>query len=79
MQAVLLKIVYVTVPPAWNPVLMVAVSWTEVPTLTEVTTVPVESLMTVAIDGLALLTVRGSQLLVAGLLFASPLKVAEKP
>jgi hypothetical protein len=67
------------IPPAWNPFDVVAVSWTEVPTATEVTTAPVESLMTVPIIGLALLTARGSQLLVAALLLASPLKVAEKP
>jgi len=78
-QAVSLKMVYVTVPPAWNPLDIVAVSWTEVPTAMEVTAAPVESLMTVPIVGLALLTVRGSQLLVAALLLASPLKVAEKP
>jgi hypothetical protein len=57
----------------------VAVSWTEVPIVTDVTAAPVESLMIVAMVGLALFTVNGSQLLVAALLLASPLKVAEKP
>ena len=79
MQAASLKIVYVTVPPAWNPLDIVAVSWTEAPTVTDVTAAPVESLMIVLMVGLALFTVNGSQLLVAALLLASPLKVTEKP
>jgi hypothetical protein len=38
-----------------------------------------EGVIVVAIVGVALLTVSGSQLLVAGLLLVSPLNVAEKP
>jgi len=57
---------YWTVPPAWKKLLRVAESVTEVPT----TGVVVERV--VAIVGLALLTVRGSQGDVAGLFPVSP-------
>ncbi len=57
-HAPLLNRVYVTVPPGWNPPVMVAVSWTASPAVTEVTAVLVESLITVTTTGLAFVTVR---------------------
>ena len=65
-QRPLLNTVYVTVPPALNPLVRVEESVTVVPT-----TGLVEE-RDVAIVGLALCTVNGSQALVAALLFASP-------
>jgi len=56
-HAPLLNRVYVTVPPGWNPV-MVAVSWTASPAVTEVTAVLAESLITVTTTGIAFVTVR---------------------
>jgi hypothetical protein len=61
------KKLYVTVPPAWKLLVRVAEAVTEPPTCITF------GERTVAIVGLALLTVRGAQALVAGLLFASPL------
>ncbi len=69
--------VYVTVDPTapgLKPADRVAVSVTDDPTV-----MVAEGVITVAMEGLALLTVRGSQLLVAALLLASPLNVAENP
>jgi hypothetical protein len=60
------KTLYVTVPPAWKKLARVEESLTDPPTV-----VVVEE-RRVVIVGLALLTVRGSQALVAPLLFASP-------
>ena len=57
-QRPLVKKMYATIPPGWEPPLIVAVSWTVVPTVTDVTAAPVESLMTVVTVGLALVTVR---------------------
>jgi len=58
---------YVTGPPAWKKLAIVDESVTDVPTVTVVAE------RVVVIVGLALLTVRGSQALVAALLFTSPL------
>jgi hypothetical protein len=49
------------------------------PTVAETTAAPPAFLIAVEMVGLALFTVNGSQLLVAALLLASLLKVAEKP
>jgi hypothetical protein len=57
-----------------NPAESVAVSVTAEPTM-----MVEEGVIVVAMLGLALLTVNGSQLLVAALLLASLLNVAEKP
>jgi hypothetical protein len=57
-----------------NPPESVAVSVTAEPTV-----IVAEGVIVVAMLGLALLTVNGSQLLVAALLLASPPNVAEKP
>jgi hypothetical protein len=57
-----------------NPADSVAVSVTGEPTV-----IVEEGVIAVAMVGLALLTVNGSQLLVAALLLASLLNVAEKP
>jgi hypothetical protein len=61
------KKLYVTVPPTWNPPVIVAESNTEPPTMIGFAD------KVVVIEGLVLLTVNGSQALVAGLLLASPL------
>jgi hypothetical protein len=58
---------YVTVPPAWNPPVILAESETEPPTVIGFAE------RVVLITGLALLTVRDWQELVIGLLLASPL------
>jgi hypothetical protein len=55
-----------------NPADSVAVSVTGEPTV-----IVAEGVIVVAMIGVALFTVNGSQLLVAALLLASPLKVAE--
>jgi hypothetical protein len=63
-QTPLVKKLYVTVPPAVavEP-LKVAVSWTAVPRLTELTVAPEESLIFVATEGLAKFMVRVKALL----------------
>jgi hypothetical protein len=61
------KKLYVTVPPAWKLPVRVAEAVTEPPACIAF------GERTVAIEGLALLTVKGSQRLVAPLLFESPL------
>jgi len=60
------KKLYVTVPPAWKLLVRVAEAVTELPTCITFCE------RTVAIVGLVLFTVRGSQGLVARLLLASP-------
>jgi len=61
---------YVTVPPAWKPPVIVAESYAEPPTVIWFAD------RVVLIAGLALLTVRDSHGLVMALLFASPLYAA---
>jgi hypothetical protein len=61
------KKLYVTVPPAWKLLVRVAEAVTELPTCITFCE------RTMAIEGLALFTVRGAQELVTGLLLASPL------
>jgi len=61
------KKLYATVPPGWKELVIVAESTTDPPTLIGL------DRREVKIVGLALLTVSGSQPLVAPALFASPL------
>jgi hypothetical protein len=65
-QILLLNTEYTTVPPAWKLLVRVAESETAFPTVMELEESNVDKV------GLVLLTVRGSQALVAGPLFASP-------
>src|SRR5256886_15716590 len=58
-QRPLVKKMYATIPPGWEPPLIVAVSWTVVPTVKDVTAASVEFLMTVVTVGLVLVTGRG--------------------
>jgi hypothetical protein len=70
LHAELVYVVYVTVPPALNPLDMVAESCKPVPT----GTLLLDNV--VAMLGVTWFTVRGSQRLVAAPLFASPLYAA---
>jgi hypothetical protein len=67
------KRVYLTVPPAWNPPVIVAESETGDPIGLTVAD------RLVLIVGLALLTVRDAQELIIGLLLASPEYEASNP